>query len=134
MSETVKLLRFGAFLFRRTELNMAEKKRNRGIRIVFYVSEKERDLIDEKMNLASIQNREAYLRKMALDGYVLKLDFSDVRALVSLLRNATNNLNQIARRVNETNNIYKDDINDLREHYEQLWNKAEDIMEKLAEI
>ena len=113
---------------------MAEKKRNRDIRIVFYVSEKERDLIDEKMKLASIRNREAYLRKMALDGYVIKLDFSDVRTLVSLLRNATNNLNQIARRVNETNNIYKDDINDLREHYERLWNKAEDIMKKLAEI
>ena len=108
--------------------------RSRNIRVLFHVSEKERDHIDTKMREASIRNREAYLRKMALDGYVVKVDFSDVRQLVSLLRNSTNNLNQIARRVNETNNIYKDDINDLQENYERLWNKAEDIMEKLAGI
>ena len=113
---------------------MDNRNRSRNIRVVFRISEKERDHIDTKMREASIRNREAYLRKMALDGYVVKVDFSDVRQLVSLLRNATNNLNQIARRVNETNNIYKDDINDLQEHYERLWNKAEDIMEKLAGI
>ena len=113
---------------------MAENKRSRDIRIVFYVSEKERDLIDEKMQLAGIRNREAYLRKMSLDGYVIKLDLSSVNELVFLLRNATNNLNQIARRANETNNIYGDDIKDLQEHYNKLWGKAEDIMKKLAEI
>jgi DNA invertase Pin-like site-specific DNA recombinase len=113
---------------------MAEKKRTRAIRIFFYVSEKERDLIDEKMKLAGIQNREAYLRKMTLDGYVIKLDLSGVNELVRLLRNATNNLNQIARRVNETNNLYSDDIKDLQERYDTLWEKADDIMKKLAEI
>ena len=113
---------------------MAEKKRSRNIRIIFCVSEKERDFIDEKMKLAGISNREAYLRKMSLDGYVLKLDLSSVNELVSLLRNATNNLNQIARRANATNSIYEDDIKDLQGHYELLWGKAEDIMKKLAEI
>jgi protein-tyrosine-phosphatase len=86
------------------------------------------------MQLAGIKNREAYLRKMSLDGYVIKLDLSCVNELVFLLRNATNNLNQIARRVNETHKIYKDDINDLQEHYEQLWEKADEIMRKLAEV
>jgi len=57
-----------------------------------------------------------------------------VNELVKLLRNATNNLNQIARRVNETNNIYADDIKDLQDHYDGLWEKADDIMKKLAEI
>jgi len=113
---------------------MAEKKRSRNIRYFFYVSEKERDLIVEKMELAGIQNREAYLRKMSLDGYIIKLDLSSVNELVKLLRNATNNLNQIARRVNETNNIYADDIKDLQNHYDGLWGKADDIMKKLAEI
>ena len=98
------------------------------------VSEKERELIEEKMKLAGIQNMRAYLLKMAIDGCVIRLDLSDVRDLVSLLRNSTNNLNQIARRVNETNNIYQEDITDLQEHYERLWGKAEDIMRKLAEM
>jgi hypothetical protein len=74
---------------------MNEKKRTRDVRVVFYVSEKERDLISEKMEAAGIRNRGAYLRKMALDGYVVKLDLSSVNGMVSLLGNATNNLNQV---------------------------------------
>ena len=62
------------------------------------VTEAERDLIAEKMTVANIRNREAYLRKMAMDGYVVRLDLADVRKMVFLLQNATNNLNQIARR------------------------------------
>ncbi len=113
---------------------MGEKKRKRGVRVVFYVSEQERDLIAEKMQTAGIRNREAYLRKMALDGYVIKLDLASVNKMVSLLSNATNNLNQIARRVNETGNLYREDIADLQEHYERLWEQAEGIMRKLAEV
>lgn len=108
--------------------------RNRNVRIVFYVSEKERDLIEQKMQEAGIKNREAYIRKMSLGGYIIHVDLSDIRELVSLLRNATNNLNQIARRVNETENIYETDIKDLQENYDRLWGKAENIMRKLAEI
>lgn len=113
---------------------VAIANRTRNIRIVFYVSEKERNLIEQKMHEAVIMNREAYIRKMSLDGYIIHLDLSDIRELVYLLRNATNNLNQIAHRINETNNIYETDIADLQEHYGQLWNKAGDIMRKLAEI
>lgn len=116
----------------RGRFKLANRKRN--IRIVFRASEDERDLIERKMSEAGIRNREAYLRKMSLDGYVIKVDLSDVRELVSLLRNSTNNLNQIARRVNSMNSIYESDVEDLREHYNRLWEKAEDIMRKLAEI
>lgn len=76
----------------------------------------------------------AYLLKMAIDGYVIKLDLSDVRELISLLRNATNNLNQIARRANETRSIYEADVQDLQEHYDKLWEKADGILRALAEI
>ncbi len=109
-------------------------KRNRKDGIYFMVSEQERQLIEEKMKLAGIQNMRAYLLKMAVDGYVIKLDFSDVRELVSLLRNTTNNMNQIAKRANETNHIYEADIKDLQAHYDSLWEKAEGIMRKLADI
>ena len=116
------------------ERRMHIPKRNRGIMINIRVTEQESALIAEKMAAASISNREAYLRKMALDGYVIKLDFSDVRELVRLLRNATNNLNQVAKRANETHSIYESDIADLQDNYEKLWQQAEGIMKKLVKL
>jgi len=106
--------------------------RTRNIRIEFRVSEKERNLITEKMQTAGISNREAFIRKMSLDGYVVRIDFSDVRELSRLLRKVTNNLNQVAKRANETRSIYAADIKDLQDNYEKLWLSAESIMKKLA--
>ena len=106
----------------------------RGILLNFRVTEAERNLIIEKMAAANIRNREAYLRKMALDGYVVRLDLADVRKMVSLLSNATNNLNQIAKRANETRSIYQSDIADLQANYEKLWEQAETILRSLAKV
>ena len=86
------------------------------------------------MAAAGIRNRESYLRKMCLDGYVIRLDLSDVKDMTRLLANATNNLNQIAKRANETRNIYESDIKNIQEHYGLLWGKVNEIMCKLAEI
>lgn len=86
------------------------------------------------MSVSGIRNRGAYIRKMILDGYVVRIDFSDVREMVRLLRNATNNLNQVAKRANETKSVYADDIADLQNNYEKLWQSAEGIMAKLAKI
>jgi len=86
------------------------------------------------MAAAGIRNREAYIRKMILDGYIVRLDLSDVRKMVQLLSNATSNLNQIAKRANETRSIYESDINDLQAHYEELWVQAEAILHGLAKI
>ena len=74
-------------------------------RIHFLVSPAEEAQIHQKMNELGIRNRNAYLRKMALDGYCIKLDLQDVKELVSLLRRCSNNLNQYAKRANETGNI-----------------------------
>ena len=98
------------------------------------MSEDENTLIAEKMEAAGIRNKESYLRKMVLDGYVVRVDFADVRELSRLLRNATNNLNQVAKRANETHSIYASDIQDLQDNYERLWVSAEGIMKKLANI
>ena len=111
---------------------MANRARN--IKIEFRVSENENNLIIEKMQAANIRNREAYLRKMCLDGYVVRVDFSDVREMIRHLRNATNNLNQVAKRANETRNIYETDIKDLQDNYENLWQSAEMILKKLAHL
>jgi len=86
------------------------------------------------MAAAGIDNREAYIRKMVLDGYIVRLYLSDVRKMVQLLSNATSNLNQIAKRANETRSIYESDIKDLQVHYEKLWMQAEAILRGLAKI
>lgn len=108
--------------------------RKRGTALCFRVDEREHGLIEQKMELAGIRNREAYLRKMAIDGMVIRLDLSDVREMVRLLRNATNNINQIAKRANETRNIYAADLEDLQVRYDELWNQANNILRGLADI
>ncbi|MDR1705595.1 MAG: plasmid mobilization relaxosome protein MobC [Clostridiales bacterium] len=86
------------------------------------------------MTAAGINNKEAYLRKMVLDGYIVRLDISPVKEMTCLLSNSTNNLNQIARRANETRSVYESDIRDLQANYEKLWEQAAEILQALAAI
>jgi hypothetical protein len=109
-------------------------KRIRNIQLHFMVTERERTLILKKMAQLGTRNMGAYLRKMAIDGYVVNLDLACVKELVSLLRNATNNLNQIARRVNETRSIYDTDIKDLQQNYAQLWEATNKVLLELSDI
>jgi len=113
---------------------MLEKDRRRPIRVVFRLDESEAALLEEKMAEAGIRNREAYIRKMCLDGYVLKLDFSDVRRLIWLLSNASNNLNQIARKLNGGGDFFATDIQILRADYEKLWPPMRDMMKKFSNL
>ena len=82
----------------------------------------------EKMEQLGTKNLGAYLRKIAVDGYVIQLDLSDIRELVSLLRRTSNSLNQLTKRVHETGNIYSDDIEELRKSYDKLWETADEIL------
>jgi len=98
------------------------------------VDESELALIREKMTAANIRNKEAYFRRMVLGGYVLRLDFSDVREMTRLLSNATNNLNQIARRANSDGSLFAADIQKVQADYELLWGQVKLILQKLAKI
>lgn len=108
--------------------------RTRPITLQVRVTQSEVDRIHQKMNEMGIQNLSAYIRKMALDGYCVKLDLKDLRELVSLLRRCSNNLNQYAKRANETGNIYEADIKDLQERQEELWKLSKEILERLSVI
>ena len=110
-----------------------QKNLKRKIQQIFRVDENELELIRKKMSAAKIQNKEMYYRKMVLDGYVVRVDFSAVREMVKLLRNATNNLNQIAKRVNADGSIFENDITDIQADYEKLWYQSEIIFNKIAE-
>ena len=80
------------------------------------------------------ENMAAYLRKMAIDGYVVRLDLPELRELVSLLRRSSNNLNQLTRRVHETGRFYDADLEDLRQNYDQLWEAARRVLTGLSRI
>ena len=108
--------------------------RNRPIQVKFRVTPEERALIDKRMAQADTINMAAYLRKMAIDGYVVKLDLPELRDLISLLRRTSNNFNQIARRVNSTDRIYADDIQEMKTMIEQTWEATNQVLEKLAAI
>ena len=111
---------------------MANRKRD--IRLRFRVTPEERALIEEKMTQVGTSNMEAYLRKMSIDGYILKLDLPELKEMISLLRRYSNNLNQIAKRMNQTGRLYREDMGDILQNQEQLWQAANEILTKLSAL
>ena len=109
-------------------------KRTRSVPVLFWVSPQEMELIRQKMAQFGTDNLSAYLRKMAIDGYVLQLDLPELKELVSLLRRSSNNLNQLTRRVHETGRFYDADLEDLRQGYERLWSAAGHVLSQLSKL
>ena len=105
----------------------------REIQVKFRMTRQERELLEEKMALAGTANMGAYLRKMAIDGYVLRLDLPELREMISLLRRCSGNLNQIAKRANESGRIYETDLEEIQEQLDGLWNTAREILLALSE-
>lgn len=102
--------------------------------MIIRLSSSELERIRSKMSEVEVVSLSSYIRKMALDGYCVKLDLQDVKEMVSLLRRCSNNLNQYAKRANETGSIYAEDIKDLQNRFEEIWNVAKEIMARLSTI
>lgn len=102
--------------------------------INFVVNESEYQLIKDKMDLFGGQNMSAYLRKMAIDGYVINFDIPELKELISSLRRISNNINQIAKRVNSMGRIYDNEIEEIQNCQTELWKKADEIILKLTKI
>ena len=113
---------------------MSAPKRKREVQLNFRVSPEELALIEQKMAQLGTTNREAYLRKMALDGYVVRLELPELKELVSLMRYSSNNLNQLTRRVHETGRIYDADLEDISQRQEQLWDGVKEILTQLSKL
>ena len=113
---------------------MCAPKRKREVQLNFRVSPEELALIEQKMAQLGTTNREAYLRKMALDGYVVRLELPELKELVSLMRYSSNNLNQLTRRVHETGRIYDADLEDISRRQEALWDGVHRILTQLAKL
>lgn len=93
------------------------------------ISPEDKARIKLKMVDAGILNMSAYIRKMALDGICVKLDLTDVRQLIVLLQRCTNNLNQYAKRANETGSIYAADIGDLQNRLDEILELSSQLLQ-----
>ena len=113
---------------------MKKPKRARDIPLYVRVSQAEYDLIQERMSEAGTKNMAAYIRKMALNGYVLHVDLAPVKELVFLQRRCANNLNQIAASVNTYGGIHPQELTALQKDYAALWNPLSDLIKQLADI
>ena len=114
---------------------MSSPKRKRDVPVLFWVSADEMELIQQKMAQFGTKNLSAYLRKMAVDGYVVQLDLPELKELVSLMRRSSNNLNQLTRKVHETGRrVYDADLEDISQRQEQLWDGVKEILTRLAKL
>lgn len=115
---------------------MTEEKKTayRNVRIHFRVTPSEKKRICQKMDELGIRTMSAYLRKMALDGYCVQLDYDSPKQITSLLRRCSNNLNQMAKRANETGSIYAADIEDLQTRLDEIWETQKESLKALTAI
>ena len=108
---------------------MVNRKRN--IQLKIWLTEEERRLIDEKMKLLPTSQIGAYIRKMAIDGYIIYTDTANIKEMNKELRAIGRNINQIAKRVNSTGDIYRGDITELRERLGEIWQLQRSILSTL---
>lgn len=102
--------------------------------IYFKISEKDRKLIEQKMELAGVRNMSAFLRKMAIDGYVINLELPELAECVRLARYTSNNVNQIARAVHSGGGVYPDDVNDIRVRQDETNRLLGEVLEQLSRL
>lgn len=112
---------------------MNEANRKRDIHLHVMVTAAELDTIRQRMAGAGTTNTGAYIRKMALNGYVLNVDLAPVQELVALQRRCANNLNQVVIHAHNYG-VYPQEIEALQKDYAQLWGRVSDVLKQLAEV
>ena len=104
------------------------EKEKRLIKHTFKTTEAEAETIRRKIKSLGIRNESAYMRAMALNGYILKLDLPQIREMTRLLSNMTNNLNQIAKRLNASGNLYETEIEEIQQKQDELWKMMRQLL------
>ena len=109
-------------------------KRSRDKMITFWVTEDELAKINANMEKLGTSNLSAYLRKMAIDGYAVKLDLPELREAVAMLGRYNGNINQIAKRANEIGRVYDTDIQEIRASQKEIWKKIDELLTRLGAL
>lgn len=104
---------------------MANRIRNE--RLEIKLTEEEKTLFEEKRKLVKCRNMSHFIRKCVLEKEIYQVDLESFRDLQGLLRGATNNINQIVKRVKQTGSIYKDDIQDMKKEIEHFSKELQQI-------
>ena len=98
---------------------MANRTRKIVLRVP--VTPEERKLIEQKMSLLHTKNFSAYARKMLIDGYIIKVDFTEQKKLAAAVSRVSANINQISRRINQTDHFYAEDVPELKAKQKEIW-------------
>lgn len=107
---------------------MVNRKRN--IQMKFWVTEEEKSLIDQKMKLLPTQRYGKYLRKMAIDGYIIYTDTADIKEMNQILGAISRNINQIAKRINYSGRVYQEDMEDIKKRMDKIWEVQRELLLK----
>ena len=103
-------------------------KRKRDIQLKFRVTPQEREMIETKMAQFGTTNMAAYLRKMAIDGYIIYTDTADIKAFTKELSAIGRNINQITKRINAGGPAYQADMDEIRERLDEIWQLQRHIL------
>ena len=122
----------GKTTFTARRIIMGENTRT--VQLHFYVTEKENEIIKKQMEETGIENLSHYLRKMAISGYIIHLDMTDIKNVSRLLSSCSNNLNQFVRLAHETGSIYETDIEDLNERLTEVTKQFKVILKGFAKL
>ncbi len=98
------------------------------------LTDQEREMITQRMEQAGIPTMSAYMRKMAIDGYILKLDIPEIKEMISLLRYSSNNLNQIAKKTNAVGTVFEEDLKEIKAVQADLWKGMNKILKRLGQL
>ena len=107
---------------------MANRKRTNPVQ--FYLDDDEQYILEEKFRLSEMKSKSAFLRKLILYGYVYDVDYSYLRNYNTELGRISSNLNQIAKRINSTGNIYKEDMDEVKELMNEVWRTQKSMLSK----
>lgn len=95
--------------------------RTRPIRKEICLNEQELNLVQHKMRQLGTHNFGAYARKMLIDGYIIKVDYTEQKKLAAAVSRVATNINQICRRINSTGRCYEDDVAELKARQAEIW-------------
>ena len=109
-----------------------ERKRDKQLKI--WVSQEELDMIHQKMAEFGTSNMGAFVRKMVIDGYIVKLDIPELKEIIRLMGPIGNNINQMARKLNTGDSVYKEDMEEIRTKQDEIYKLLRKVLISLSKI
>ncbi len=107
---------------------MAKRERKNELKI--FLSDDEQYILEQKVKISGMKSKSSFLRRLILYGFVYDIDYSDLRDYNATLGKISGNLNQIAKRMNATGNVYKADVEEVKKLMKQVWDTQKSMLAK----